>query len=302
MNQPFLRRTTHGCVLTQGMRQKTWFSSSWCRSLPKQQLSSVPCTGSATTSLVPVWWKRTTSNTNVVTQRFHKKFPDIRPFQGWSSTTFRTTTTNNNNRTLSTIVSDVKQEGVDGGGTNYDHVQLSSDELSPTDLNVLTDEMGERYGVLMDTRYLPKLKPSIVQRRLAQLKTYVGAERAIRQSPWKLNRICQLAAGLPLEDALTQLPFVDKKNSDLVAKVLKRTSNLADIRDGLQVSQLEVAECFTTKGMMLRRIKPMGRGRYVPRKEKSKQKREEVLLGGIPSVYLTHNSSSWFAAHLFFFG
>jgi large subunit ribosomal protein L22 len=117
--------------------------------------------------------------------------------------------------------------------------------------------------MLLDTRKLPKLKPSIVQRRLARCKIYEGKEKAIRQSPWKLNRICQLAAGLTLEEALTQLKFCDLKNADLVAKVLKRTSNLADIRDGLQISQLEVAECFATKAMMLRRIKTMGRGRCV---------------------------------------
>jgi hypothetical protein len=134
--------------------------------------------------------------------------------------------------------------------------------LSPTSPTMITDdESGERYGVLLDTRKLPKLKPSIVQRRLSKCKTYEGRERNIRQSPWKINRICQLAAGLPLEDALTQLQFCDLKNSDLVAKVLKRTSNLADIRDGIQISQLEVAECFATKSTMLRRIKPMGRGR-----------------------------------------
>lgn len=136
--------------------------------------------------------------------------------------------------------------------------------LSPTSPTMVTDsESGEEFGILLDTRKLPKLKPSIVQRRLAQCKTYVGRERNIRQSPWKLNRICQLAAGLTLEEALTQLKFCDLKNADLVAKVLRRTSNLADIRDGLQISQLEVAECFTTKAVMLRRIKPMGRGRYV---------------------------------------
>ena len=134
--------------------------------------------------------------------------------------------------------------------------------LSPTSPTMITDnESGEQYGVLLDTRKLPKLKPSIVQRRLAKCKTYEGRERNIRQSPWKINRICQLASGLPLEDALTQLQFCDLKNSDLVAKVLKRTSNLADIRDGIQISQLEVAECFATKSVMLRRIKPMGRGR-----------------------------------------
>jgi hypothetical protein len=122
---------------------------------------------------------------------------------------------------------------------------------------------GQHYGRLLETRQLPKLKPSIVARRLANCKIYIGQEKAIRQSPWKLNRICQLAAGLTLDEALTQLKFCPLKNADLVAKVLKRTSNLADIRHGLQISQLEVAECFTTKSMMLRRIKPMGRGRYV---------------------------------------
>ncbi len=134
--------------------------------------------------------------------------------------------------------------------------------LSPTSATVVTDtESGEKLGVVLDTRWLPKLKPSIVQRRLAACKTYIGREATIRQSPWKLNRICQLAAGLTLEEALTQLKFCPLKNADLVAKVLKRTSNLADIRDGIQVSQLEVAECFTTKSMMLRRARPMGRGR-----------------------------------------
>jgi len=129
------------------------------------------------------------------------------------------------------------------------------------DGNLLTDQAGQQYGMFLDTRKMPKLKPYIVKRRINRLKTYIGTEKEIRQSPWKLNRVCQLAAGLTLEEALTQLRFCDIKNADLVAKILKRTSNLADIRDGLQMSQLEVAECFTTKGMMLKRIKIMGRGR-----------------------------------------
>ncbi len=140
--------------------------------------------------------------------------------------------------------------------------ELQQQVLSPTSPTVVTDEdSGEKFGILLDTRKLPKLKPSVVRRRLANCRTYEGRERSIRQSPWKLNRICQLAAGLTLEEALTQLKFCDLKNADLVAKVLKRTSNLADIRDGLQISQLEVKECFATKSLMLRRIKPMGRGR-----------------------------------------
>lgn len=146
--------------------------------------------------------------------------------------------------------------------SDIDQEELQKQVLSPTSPTVLTDsESGEKFGILLDTRKLPKLKPSVVKRRLNNCRTYEGRERSIRQSPWKLNRICQLAAGLTLEEALTQLKFCDLKNADLVAKVLKRTSNLSDIRDGLQISQLEVKECFATKSLMLRRIKPMGRGR-----------------------------------------
>lgn len=135
---------------------------------------------------------------------------------------------------------------------------------SPQTSAVFSDEAtGQHYGMVLDTRKLPKLKPGVVQKRMLKLKTYEGREKSIRQSPWKLNRICQLAAGLTLEEALTQLQFCDLKNSDLVAKVLKRTSNLADIRHGIQMSQLEVAECFATKSMSLQRMKPMGRGRFV---------------------------------------
>uniref|UniRef100_A0A6V0D6B5 50S ribosomal protein L22, chloroplastic n=1 Tax=Pseudo-nitzschia australis TaxID=44445 RepID=A0A6V0D6B5_9STRA len=141
--------------------------------------------------------------------------------------------------------------------------QLNNQVVSPTTPTMFTDsESGEQYGIILDTRKLPRLKPGVVRRRLDKCRTYVGREQSIRHSPWKLNRICQLASGLTLEEALTQLKFCDKKNADLVAKVLKRTSNLGDIRDGLQISQLEVAECFATRSMMLRRIKPMGRGRH----------------------------------------
>lgn len=107
----------------------------------------------------------------------------------------------------------------------------------------------------------PKLKPYIVRRRLARMRVYVGAEKGIRHSPWRLNLVCQLAAGLPLTEALTQLQFCNKWAAPLVQRVLQRTANLADIRDGLQPTQLEVAECFATRGTPLKRMKIMGRGR-----------------------------------------
>jgi large subunit ribosomal protein L22 len=93
------------------------------------------------------------------------------------------------------------------------------------------------------------------------MRTYEGGERNIRHSPWRLNLVCQLAAGSPLQEALTQLEFCKKKMAPVVQKVLRKVADEADEKDGLQPSQLEVAECFATKGTPLKRMKIMGRGR-----------------------------------------
>jgi large subunit ribosomal protein L22 len=119
---------------------------------------------------------------------------------------------------------------------------------------------GRQFAVF-DTQKHPKLKPSIVRRRLNRMRIFDGAEKNIRHSPWRLNLVCQLVAGLPFQEAMTQLDFCKKSKAPLVQKMLQRTANLADIRHGLQPSQLEVAECFATRGTPLKRVKTMGRGR-----------------------------------------
>lgn len=127
---------------------------------------------------------------------------------------------------------------------------------------IITDSSGRKF--LVSDLMKPskqKLKPKIIRRRLEKLKTYEGKEKNIRHSPWRLQLICRHVAGMPLQEALSQLEFLSKRFAPIVQRVLKRTSNLADIRDTIQMSQLEVAECFATQGAHLKRIKPMGRGR-----------------------------------------
>jgi len=145
--------------------------------------------------------------------------------------------------------------------TSTEQLSTSASSSVYTNPKILAHTESGNPIVAFDTRIHPKLKPSIVRKRLARMRTYEGAEKNIRHSPWRLNLICQFVAGLPLQEALTQLQFLNKVKAPLVQKVLKRTSNLADIRDGLQPSQLEVAECFATKGTPLKRIMYHGRGR-----------------------------------------
>lgn len=131
----------------------------------------------------------------------------------------------------------------------------------PQPNEVITDSSGRKF-TFVELNPPKKLKPKVIRRRLEKLRIYEGKQKEIRHSPWRLQLICRHVAGLPLEDALTHLEFLNKVKAPLVQKVLKRTSNLADIRDGLQPSQLEVAECFATHGKHLKRIKIMGRGRH----------------------------------------
>jgi ribosomal protein L22 len=147
--------------------------------------------------------------------------------------------------------------------TNADDVKnFSTQDVSST-ADVASDgdpNDGRRKFAAIKSNF-KKVKPGIVNRRISKLKTYEGTEKDIRHSPWRLNLICQLSAGLPLLEAIKQLEFCEKSFAPLVQRVLQRTSNLADIRHGIQQCQLEVAECFATQGHHLKRMKIHGKGR-----------------------------------------
>jgi len=122
-------------------------------------------------------------------------------------------------------------------------------------------DQAETFAAFAHANRHQKVKPFIIKRRTNQMRSFIGNEKNIRHSPWRMNLVCQFAAGLTVPEALKQLMFCQKRMAPLVAKVIRRTANLADIRHGLQPSQLEVAECFSTHGSHLKRLKIMGRGR-----------------------------------------
>jgi large subunit ribosomal protein L22 len=130
---------------------------------------------------------------------------------------------------------------------------------------VTSPDGTKQYAALMmpDGSGIPKkkLKPSIVARRLSKMHTFIGQQKEIRYSAWKLNLVCSFITKLTVPEALLQLQYNNKKVAPILGTVITRTANVADMKYGLQPSQLEIAECFATKGTPLKRIKIMGRGR-----------------------------------------
>mmetsp|Transcript_53760 Transcript_53760/g.80219 ORF Transcript_53760/g.80219 Transcript_53760/m.80219 type:complete len:344 (-) Transcript_53760:166-1197(-) len=108
----------------------------------------------------------------------------------------------------------------------------------------------------------PKVKPGKVQARLEKMRCFYGRERQIRHSPFRMQLICQMVQGLALDEALQQLQFLTKIKAPLLSKVLTRTANIAQMKHGLQHSQLELAECFATPGKHIKKIKYRGKGHF----------------------------------------
>jgi ribosomal protein L22 len=140
---------------------------------------------------------------------------------------------------------------------NVDSIQ----EPTPTRPSIVTTDDGRTYAAFDFPVVFKKLKPYIVARRINRLRSYEDKEKNIRHSPWRMNLVCHLAAGLQLPEAIEQLQFCKKSKAPLLEQVLKRVGNTASEADGLVYSQLEVAECFATHGTHLKRMKIMGRGR-----------------------------------------
>eukprot|EP00956_Cyclotella_meneghiniana_P007451 scaffold10139_cov74-Cyclotella_meneghiniana.AAC.2 len=177
-------------------------------------------------------------------------------------------------RTLSSLAT---QQTISVG--NRQTISVGSDFGATTSLSpLMTQKQAEDFAAftyanrhqkaitnhLLTTPFLfihHKVKPFIFKRRRVQLRTFIGNEKDIRHSPWRMNLVCQFAAGLTVPEALKQLMFCQKKHAPTVASVIRETANEADTKHGLQPSQLEVAECFATHGKHLKRLKIMGRGR-----------------------------------------
>lgn len=158
---------------------------------------------------------------------------------------------------------------------------------------------GEKYAIPLKPlgyykrpKDAPKLKPHIKNARIAKLRSVDAKRQNIRHSPWRLNLVCQFAAGQTVPDALLQLQYCEKVKAPLVASLIKSAANKAKQKYGLELSQLEVAECFATHGTHLKRIKPMGRGRAGKMKHRFSHMRVVLREIDFPLKILTCTSNN----------
>jgi large subunit ribosomal protein L22 len=85
--------------------------------------------------------------------------------------------------------------------------------------------------------------------------------RNLRTSPIKLNQVAKMIRGLPVEKALTQLTFCDRRIAVDVKKTLMSAIANAENNHDLNIDDLVVKEAFVGKSMVMKRFRARARGR-----------------------------------------
>lgn len=89
----------------------------------------------------------------------------------------------------------------------------------------------------------------------------LAKHRFARTSPQKARLVADLIRGLPVEKALAELTFNNKKASLLVKKVLESAIANAEHNEGADIDELKVAKIFIDAGPTLKRVRPRAKGR-----------------------------------------
>lgn len=86
--------------------------------------------------------------------------------------------------------------------------------------------------------------------------------RMLRTSPQKLNLVAEQIRGMPVDKALAELTFSNKRIAIDVRKTLQSAIANAENNHGLDVDSLVVAEAWVGKNITLKRGRPRARGRF----------------------------------------
>ncbi|MEH6527527.1 MAG: 50S ribosomal protein L22 [Sneathiella sp.] len=102
-----------------------------------------------------------------------------------------------------------------------------------------------------------------IQRQLKDTEALAIGNR-IRVSPQKLNLVAGLIRGKSAEAALSELTFSKRAIARDVKKILQSAIANAENNHQLDVDQLFVAEAHVGKSLVMKRMRPRGRGRSSP--------------------------------------
>ena len=98
-------------------------------------------------------------------------------------------------------------------------------------------------------------------RRVAENEAFAKT-KMLRTSPQKLNLVAQLIRGKKVDKALADLTFSHKRIAGDVKKCLQSAIANAENNHGLDVDNLDVAEAWVGKNLVMKRGRPRARGRF----------------------------------------
>lgn len=92
-------------------------------------------------------------------------------------------------------------------------------------------------------------------------KAVTAKARTIRTSPRKLNLVAETIRGLAVGKALNELAFSSRRVAGDVRKTLMAAIANAENNHNLDVDRLYVAEAYVGKALVMKRFRPMAKGR-----------------------------------------
>lgn len=93
-------------------------------------------------------------------------------------------------------------------------------------------------------------------------KVYTAKLNNVRISPQKLRLVVNLVKTMPVEQALVQLRFLNKKGSKYVKDAIKSASASAKELDNVKASNLVIKEIFVNAAPTYKRGIAVSKGRY----------------------------------------
>ncbi len=105
------------------------------------------------------------------------------------------------------------------------------------------------------------MKKKIERIAATEDKRPYATAKYVRISPYKVRTVLALIRGKSVEEAAAILQYCNKGGSEEVRKVLLSAAANAEHNDGMDRSDLIVAEAYANGGPHLKRMQPVSKGR-----------------------------------------